>query len=200
MTTRTVTGTLYHLDGTAWAGGAVTFTLLETFENGTTVYPQENHTETLDASGQFTITLAVPDTGTAPYEIHTPDGLGYRVNLGAGAATDLVTLLTIATSVVSQSALQTLLDANNVMTVREVTSTDSIVASDEYIRASGTFTLSLPAATGSKVMYVVKNASTGTITVARAGTDMIDGSTSKAIDALENRVFFDAADGEWDVI
>lgn len=93
MTTRTVTGTVYHIDGTAWSGGVIKFILTEPFETSTEVYPRETHSETLDANGQFSITLGVPDTGYASYIIRTPDSADYKVNLASGAATTLVALL-----------------------------------------------------------------------------------------------------------
>src|SRR4030042_582165 len=112
MGTRTVTGTVFHLDGTPWASGKVKFELLKAFETSTEVYPVETHIETLDVNGQFSITLGIPDTGTAYYKVETPDGLTYKFYLAAGAPTTLETLLTIAGSPIDQNALQTLIDTH----------------------------------------------------------------------------------------
>jgi hypothetical protein len=72
--TRTLTGTIYKPDGTAWAGGVVTIELLEGFTTSTEVYPPTSHAETLDSNGQFSTALGVPDTGTAHYKITKPNG------------------------------------------------------------------------------------------------------------------------------
>jgi hypothetical protein len=112
MTDRTVTGTILYPDGSPWASGIVHFSLMEPFSTSIEVFPAKDHTETLDAQGKFTIDLAVPDTGTAHYKIATPDGSSYDVYIASGAATDLQTLLTLASSPVSQTAAQTVIDAH----------------------------------------------------------------------------------------
>lgn len=95
MPTRTVTGTCRHVDGTGWASGVVKFHLITAFETTTEVYPQEVFSETLDANGAFSITLGVPDTGSASYVIITPDNAAYSVSLADGAATTLQALLSL---------------------------------------------------------------------------------------------------------
>jgi hypothetical protein len=112
MPTRTVTGTVRKPDGSAWASDKIHFKLDQAFETSLEVYPQEDHVVTLDAQGAFSITLGVPDTGTAAYVIRTPEGGEYTVNLASGPATDLQTLITIAGSNVPPSAVQVLLDAH----------------------------------------------------------------------------------------
>jgi hypothetical protein len=205
MGTRTVTGTINHLDGTPWAAGVIKFTLLEPFETSTEVYPKESHSETLDASGEFSITLGVPDTGTAKYQITTPDNGNYTVYLASGAATDLQTLLVLAGTGVDQDAAQTIID-DLVIEMRSVdlaspTTTYVVTSANEYIRCNGTFTITLPAATGSGIVYLFKNIGTGVITIARAGTDLIDGAASQTLlYQYETMLLCDAAAGVWDII
>jgi hypothetical protein len=198
MATRTVTGPVYHDDGSPWVGGRVGFELQTAFATATGFYPPENHVETLDASGDFSITLAVPDTGTAYYKIYTPDGLGYTVYLATGAATNLMTLLTLSSVVVDQDAVQTLLDAAAVFDVKTKTSTYIALSSDEYIRCNGTFTVTLPPATGSGMGLALKNIGTGIITVAGDGSDKINGSSVIYMYENEHIALIDAAAAEWD--
>lgn len=200
MPLRTVTGQCNHPDGTPWVGGEVSFHLTTAFETGTEVYPSERHVETLDALGQFSITLGVPSTGTAEYSIGTPDHLYYTAYIPDGPATTLQTLITIAGTSVAPSALQTLLDAAEVLTIRNVALTGNITAADEYIRASGTITLTLPAATGSGVQYTVKNVGVGVITLAAAGGQTIDGVASQLIPSLNRMTVADGAAGAWDIL
>jgi hypothetical protein len=200
MGTRTVTGTVYKPDGSAWAAGEVTFTLLDGFETATEVYPPEEHIETLDANGQFSITLGVPDTGTAHYSVTLPDGTAYRFYLASGAATNLVTLITIATTAVAQDDLQTLLDANNALTVTTQTTTYNILVTDDLIRCNGTFTVALPAATGTGKPYTIKNVGSGLITIDGNGSDTIDGSLTQSLLSLESLTLVDSATGVWDII
>ena len=200
MPVRTVTGTCYHADGTPWAAGVVKFSLLNPFETSTEVYPAETHSETLDAQGAFSITLGVPDTGTALYKIHTPDNLAYTVYLADGAATTLMSLLTLASTQVEQNAVQTLIDANNVLTITSTTAAYDVLDTDNVIRATGTFAVTLPAATGSGSVYIVKNVGVGVITLAAQAGETIDGAASVAIVALDWYTVLDAASTVWNVI
>lgn len=200
MSTRTVTGTILTPDGTAWAGAEISFWLKTSFETSTQVYPEKTHKETTDANGQFSTALGVPDTGAAHYVIGLPDGQSYTVYLAAGASVDLVTLITVAGTSESQDDLQTLLDAAAVFTIRSVSTTGNILATDEYVRASGTITLTLPAATGSGWAVAVKNVGSGVITVDGNGDETIDSSASVVLTAGTDNVFIDAVAGAWDTI
>jgi hypothetical protein len=201
MPVRTVTGTIYHADGSAWASGTIKFNLLEPFETSTEVYPKETHSETLDANGAFSITLGVPDSGTASYLIETPDSKQYSVYIASGAATDLVTLLTIASAAVAQDAVQTLIDANNVLTITSTTAAYQVLASDDYIRVtSGSPTITLPVATGTGAVYICKNIGTGVITLDGSSNDTIDGDASVTIAAEDWYTVLDGAATIWWVI
>jgi hypothetical protein len=83
------------------------------------------------------------------------------------------------------------------------TGTYTIGASDQYVRANHAtvpFTVTLPAATGTGKQYVIKNIGAAVVTVARAGSDTIDGNTSLALVQYAALVVVDAASGKWDVI
>jgi hypothetical protein len=192
---RAVTGTIKKPDGAAWVGGLVAFELVEAFETSTTVYPAEIHTETADANGAVSITLATPDTGTAHYKITLPNNQAYDVYIASGAAVDLVTLLTIAGTNVDPDDLQVLLDAAAVLSpIRTLTSAGTLATTDDYTRFSGTFSQPLPLATGSKYVYLVKNVGTGAITFTRAGA------TSKVLFAGYACAFIDTSSGVWDSV
>ena len=86
---------------------------------------------------------------------------------------------------------------------KQVTKTTSYSAlvTDEVIRANHAttpFTITLPAATGSKRYIRVKNIGAASVTVARAGSDTIDGATSVVLAQWGKVSLFDAAAGAWD--
>ena len=201
MALRTVTGTIAYLDGTAWAGGSVTFTLLTSFSTATETYPLFEDVITLDSQGQFSTSLAVPASGTASYEVKLPDDVAHTFYLAAGPAVDLVTLITISGTAVAQDDLQTLMDAAAVFDITEVTGTYGMTGAEEYIRASnGPFTITLPSATGSGNAYAFKNVGGGIVTIDGAGGDTIDGALTKVIYLYEKIALIDAASGVWDVM
>jgi len=84
--------------------------------------------------------------------------------------------------------------------IRTVTSTAVITSGDEVVRCNGTFNVTLPAATGSGDMYLVKNIGSGTITILPAGSNTIDGSASYTLPELERALLLDGAAGNWDVM
>jgi hypothetical protein len=198
MATRTITGTLKHVDGSAWASASVIFRLMEEFQTATETYPRETHTETTDATGYFSITLAVPTTGSALYEIQLPDNKTYLFYLESGAPTTLESLLLLTHSGVTQNAVQDLIDANNILTITEVDDTYTVVDTDEWIRCDGTFTVTLPPATGSGQGFLIMNVGTGTITVDGDGTDTINGGLIQEILSLNSLFVVDVASNEWD--
>lgn len=201
MTQRVITGNILKPDGTPFVGkAAATFSLLAEVYSGGIVYPMDNIPVMTDAVGAFSVSLAVPDTGTAPYRITFADGYAADFNLAAGISVDLETLVTIATSAVLPSALQILLDAAAVLTFKTVTSTYVVLPTDVYIRCNGTFTVTLPPATGSALVYVIKNVGTGIITIDGDGADTIDGAATYFIYQNCTCVVIDVAAGVWDVL
>jgi hypothetical protein len=179
--TRTVTGTVVDVDGTPLANSDVTFQLLELFTTATEVYLPGTQTVTTDAQGQFSTTLGTPDSGTAPWQIGLATGHSYLVNLAAGTAVDLVTLILAASPAVDPDAVQTLIDNNNRFTKRTVTGADTVEATDELLLCSGTFALTCLPTAGLGKAYIVKNIGTGAITATAAGSDLIDGAATKII-------------------
>jgi len=111
MSTRTVTGTILHMDGTAWVGASVVFELLDLFETTTEIYPLELHTEITDSNGGISTALGVPTTGTAHYRVNLPDSSAYEFNLQAGSTIDLVTLILANAPGVDPAQLQTIVDS-----------------------------------------------------------------------------------------
>ena len=198
---RPITGTIYKPDGTAWASGTVRARLMEPFETSTRVYPKTEITITLDSNGQIPALtqLDTPDTGTAHYVITTPDNAQYTVYLATGPAVDLVTLLTIAGTEVAVDPVQTLLDAAEQFDDTTVTGGPyTLLETDRYIRASGTWDFNLLAAAQRKIPRIVFNYGTGVITAAAAGSDTINGQASWPIYPGQAWAFVDAAAGRWD--
>lgn len=202
MPTRTVTGTIVHADGMPWQNAEVAFLLMSDFVAGVGVYPIDEVEAITDALGQFSINLSVPVApGTAYYQVRIPDHIeAFDVYLAAGAAVDLSVLLTLATTSVAASAVQVLLDAYATLTVASPVAAYPVGINDDVVLANGTFTVTLPAATGSNRILCVKNISVGTITLAAAGVDLIDGVGSQPISALCALVILDGAVGLWNIL
>ena len=112
MATRTVTGTIYHLDHTAYASETVRFQLKQNIIVDEVVYPAEIKNVVTDAQGEFSINLAVPDSGTAHYVVYAAS-INEEFYLEAGSAVGLETLIDIPNVSEPPSALQVLLDAHN---------------------------------------------------------------------------------------
>lgn len=207
MGTRSVTGSVLKPDGTAWYPGNVTFELMAAFETSTTVYPAMRYTEALDAAGAFSVVLSVPDGGTATahYKIGLPDGTEHQVYIAAGATVDLATLLTIAGTSAAQDDLQTLMDTASTLATRDVAVSDDIEDTDEVLFATvAGITLTLPAATGSKKPYCVKNVtsggSAGSIYLAAQSGETIDGVATQTISSMMWTVVIDRATDTWNII
>ncbi len=200
MGTRALTGQVNKPDGTPWASGSVTIELLIAFTTATEVYPATSVTITLEADGTIPsgTELGVPDSGTAYYQFTLPNNKHFRAYVAAGAAIDLVELQTIAGSSIDQDAVQTLLDEAAIFAITSVTTTYQALVTDEYIRANGTFTITLVPAILTQPPIVIKNVGTGIITVARSGTDTISGSTTYTLYPGERHGFIVGASGLWD--
>ena len=186
MTQRTVTGTVYKPDGTPWAEGYVKFELDKGFSTASLVVPEYEVSELLDALGQFSVSLEIPDTGTATYIVTLPDEKRYVVYLGAGADTDLQTILTISTTSVEQSDLQTLMDAH--------------VASPAAHTTLATLAVTGAASFGDTVGgdYVSINATTGTLSLVGGATtfkDLLQSLIGQKLESPSSDVTLNAAEG-----
>lgn len=108
MTTRTVTGTIYHPStGAAWGSVAVYARLESPFTDGATTYTPELVTAISDNSGAFSFSLAVPSNGTstASYSFHLPGYGPFVANLMSGGALAIATLINAPGVAVPTSAL-----------------------------------------------------------------------------------------------
>jgi parallel beta-helix repeat protein len=137
MTTRTITGPLRHPESdTLWASATLTFRLRAPFVSSGATYPTETITVTSDGSGQFSVALAVPPSGTVLYIVTLPDGRELGLNLSTGTATTLHALLATAQAVVPQNALQTAIDAEAAVRAAADTTLQANIDTEATARAS----------------------------------------------------------------
>ena len=121
------------------------------------------------------------------YRVILDDGHSQIIYLTAGPITDLQTLLSV-------------LDVSKIAAITNVTDTYVVDQDDEVIRCDGTFTVTLPAATGSGVAYCIKNIGTGVITVDGAGSETIDGELTQTLNNQYDTItVLDVAAGIWDL-
>ena len=74
------------------------------------------------------------------------------------------------------------------------------LVTDDLIRATGTVTVNLPAATGSGKVFFIKNIGTGVVTVDAGSGKTIDGVQTQTISAYDTMAVVDAASNVWDII
>lgn len=86
------------------------------------------------------------------------------------------------------------------LAITNKSSTYTATVDDALIRCTGTFTLTLPASTGSGKVYYIKHRNPGKVTVAADGSDTIDGSASQQVIFNNSLTIVDGASGEWDII
>ena len=130
-TTRTITGTVLSESGAAWASQSVIFELmtpLATTASDTVL--QKTYTLTTDVSGQFTATLAVPDSDAWQYQCTLPTGK-FIFNLEAGAATTLEAIIgdLNLSATVSASTISALL--GSYLTIAAILDEDDLVSDDD---------------------------------------------------------------------
>lgn len=84
------------------------------------------------------------------------------------------------------------------LTPTVITVTGALVADTYYVcTASGATTQTLPAATGTGKVIVLENTGTGTISLARAGSDTINGATSATVVPYGRVTIRDIGAGVW---
>ena len=193
-TTRTVTGTVLKPDGTVYTDWAIRFTLLSEIISDGDLIPKNTIDITTDSNGDFFTTLIVPDSGTASYNLRFPTGYSYDFYLAAGSSIGLNEIISIATVASDPNYITELTS----LTITSATATYAITSADEYVRCDGTFTVTLPPATGSGDVYFIANVGTGTITIAVTGSDMVNGTTPLTIPTITNAYYVDAESGNWD--
>ena len=192
-TTRTVTGTILQPDTTVYTSWAVIFTLVNDIISDGDVVPSHAVEVTTDSSGDFTTTLAVPDSGTAEYKATFRNLVEYDFNLASGSSIGLNEIISIATVAVDPNYITEL-------TSLKITYTDAdleLTAAHEYVWSDETVTITLPASTGSGDVYFISNQGSGTITPAVTGSDTINGTTPLVIPANTIAYYVDAEVGNW---
>lgn len=90
--------------------------------------------------------------------------------------------------------------ANEIMDTSIKTGDYQVVAGDNYIRCNGTFTVTLPEATGSGLPYIIKNVGTGIVTVVSGGNGRIDGEVIQSLAQYECLWVVDEAADTWDAL
>ena len=86
------------------------------------------------------------------------------------------------------------------LSVLNKSSTYTATLDDVLIRCTGTWTLTLPPATGSGKVYYIKHKNAGKVTVAADGSDTIDGVATQQVIFNNSLTIVDGASGEWDII
>lgn len=191
---RTVTGTVLKPDGTAYTDWALTFRLVSDIISDGAVIPSYSVEIITDSSGDFITELVVPTNGTAHYIVKFKNLIVYEFNLSAGSSIGLNEIISIATVASDPNYITEL----TTLDITSKTADYEITAADEYIRCDGTFTVTLPATTGSGDVYFIANVGTGTITVAVTGSDTINGTTPLTIPTMTIAWYCDAVAGNWD--
>jgi len=191
---RTVTGTVLKPDGTAYTDWALTFRLVSDIISDGAVIPSYSVEIITDSSGNFITELVVPTNGTAHYIVKFKNLIVYEFNLSAGSSIGLNEIISIATVASDPNYITELTS----LTITSATATYAVLASDEYIRCNGTFTVTLPATTGSGDVYFIANVGTGTITVAVTGSDTVNSTTPLTIPTMTIAYYVDAVTGNWD--
>jgi len=169
------------------------FTLLSEIISDGDVIPKNSVEITTDSNGDFSTTLAVPDSGTAYYNLRFQTGYSYDFNLSSGSSIGLNEIVSIATVAVDPNYITEL-------TSLKITYTDAdleLTAAHEYVWSDGTVTITLPASTGSGDVYFISNQGSGTITPAVTGSDTINGTTPLVIPANTIAYYVDAEVGNW---
>jgi hypothetical protein len=192
-TTRTVTGTVLKPDGTVYTNWAVKFTLLAEIISDGDLIPRNTVEITTDSNGDFSTTLAVPDSGTAYYRLGFQTGYSYDFNLASGSSIGLNEIISIPIVAVDPNYITEL-------TSLKITYTDAdleLTAAHEYVWSDETVTITLPASTGSGDVYFISNQGSGTITPAVTGSDTINGTTPLVIPANTIAYYVDAEVGNW---
>lgn len=193
MITRTVTGSVLNQDGDPWVG-SVLFELLQPIISNGDVFPAGVLSVALDANGDFETELGVPSSGTALYKLTLPDDYKQIFYLGAGSSIDLSEILSIPTVAVDPNYI-TELTSLKIITVTTNTALSTLY---EYYRCDGTFTVTLPASTGSGDAFIVANVGAGNITPVTTGGDTVNGTTPNVIPPMTIVYFIDGVAGNWD--
>lgn len=108
MTTRTVTGNIKTLTDSAVSSGVVTFEKVVTSTTGNTIHQFGTTTATTDGSGDFSIALAVPASGSYRYRMILPNGDAFYFSIESGASVNVATLIVAETITDSDAIVEAL--------------------------------------------------------------------------------------------
>lgn len=87
---------------------------------------------------------------------------------------------------------------SSVYVVQTKSTNYTVAITDDLIRCAGTFTLTLPAASGTGKTIAIVLDSTGSVTIARTGSDTIGGQTSVNLSTVNDVIFvIDEGTGVW---
>ena len=88
------------------------------------------------------------------------------------------------------------------LNVRTVTDSTTIATTDDILvcNKATAMTVTLIAATGTEQRFYIKNIGAGDVTVARAGSDTIDGETSQTVSQYACLEIVDSSTGVWSIL
>lgn len=84
---------------------------------------------------------------------------------------------------------------------KTVASNYTLLPSDQYLRINSPtalVTVTLPAATGTGLVLIIKNVNAATATVTAQGSDLVDGASSVPLTQYQATKLLDGAAGHWD--
>ena len=136
MTTRTVTGNVKTLTDSAVSSGTVTFEKVVTSTTGNTIHQFGTTTATTDGSGDFSIALAVPASGSYRYRMILPNGDAFYFSIAAGSSINVATLI-VAETITDQDAVVELLDTYFPVDVDDLTTTTGTSSQMLRVAAAG---------------------------------------------------------------
>lgn len=169
--------------GTATAGTAplkfTTGTLLSSPEAGAVEFASDQLYFTISTGTVRKKVAIYDDTSGATGDLYYRDSSGNFVRLGIGSSGNV---LKVASGLPSWGTANGTFTTSTKTTSYTVTSSDTVVFADA---TSGNVTITLPAASGlTGYRFYVKriDGSSNTVTIARSGSDTIDGNTSCTLD------------------
>lgn len=110
MATRTITGPLYKPGGNIpWVNTTVTFTPRQLFATSAIGYGIDAYKATTDDNGDFSVTLAIPDSGAITYRITLSDGNYIDYALSSGATLTIADIINAGTTTGTPNELEQLL-------------------------------------------------------------------------------------------
>ncbi len=84
MATRDIEGRIVHVTGKPWVSGPVSARLKKVFGTAGDTHPSDTTETVTNDTGDFTLTVAVPASGSAEYEFTLPGGEKVTASLEQG--------------------------------------------------------------------------------------------------------------------